>query len=193
MAIRNMALAALVGFAALVAHAPSVAQTPDDKIPVYRLDVREVPDIPEGKAALVAGDAGPTPDRFFVENLHMLIPVSVTVRAVNAGDVINVKIHKGKWEKTLREGSAADGKQLNFKFRTHGEFQISIDSRKPASPYKMVVWLGPDIKPKLAPVIVPKSQYKGGMGVTKWIWWGGGAALLAAVLAFFYLRRKKAS
>lgn len=192
MTFRNMALAGLAGLGALLAAASVSAQTADDKIPVYRLDVREVPDIPEGKAALVAGDAGPTPDRFFVENLHMLVPVSVTVRPVNPDDVINVKVHKGKWDQSLREGSTGGGKQVNFKFRTQGEFQISIDSQKPASPYKMVVWLGPDIKPKSQPIIVPKSQYDGGSG-TKWLWWGGGAALLLAILAFVFLRRKKVS
>jgi hypothetical protein len=193
MAFRKMAVAGLVGLALSLASAPSTAQTPDDKIPVYRLDVREVPDIPEGKAALVAGDAGPTPHRFFVENLHMLIPISVTVRAVNPADVINVKILKGKWDSPLREGNTSDGKAANFKFRTHGEFQISVDSQKPASPYKMVVWLGPDINPMLAPVIVPRSKYQGDLGESKWMWWAGGAAAVLAILAIVFLRRKQAS
>lgn len=193
MALKKMVLAALVGVVALLANAPGVAQVPDDKIPVYRLDVREVPDIPQGKAALVAGDAGPTPHRFFVENLHMLIPISVTLRPVNPADVINLKILKGKWDTPLREGSTANGKQLNFKFRTHGEFQISIDSQKAAAPYKMIVWLGPDINPMLAPVIVPRSQYKGDLGESNWMWWAGGVAAMLAVLAIVFLKRKQAS
>jgi hypothetical protein len=170
------------------------AQAPDNKIPVYKLDLRKVPDIPEGDAALVKGEAGSTPDRFFLENLYMLKPVSVTVRAVNPGGIVNVKLTKDKWDQVLREGTTGAESQLNFKFRTQGEFQISITSPTPGTPYKMVVWVGPDIVPKAKPVFVPKSEFKDG-GSLSWLWWGGGAVLIAggALLAFVFRKRKQTS
>ncbi len=184
------------GLAVVVAMfaAPALAQTPDNKIPVYKLDPTERPDIPEGKAALVSGNAGSVPDRFFVENLYMLKPVSVTVRAVNPGDVVNVKLTKEKWDNVLREGSTGSQNQVNFKFRTQGEFQISVTSPVPNTPYKMVVWVGPDIVPKAKPVFVPESQFKGG-GIPKWVWWAGGGAIVVilGLLALLFKRRKQAS
>jgi hypothetical protein len=184
----------IAGIVAAFALASSgvVAQAPE-QIPVYRLDLRKVEDIPEGVAALVAGDASSRPDRFFVDNLYMLKPVSVTVRAVNPGDVVNVKLTKEKWESVLREGTTGAQNQVNFKFRTQGQFQISITSDKPKTPYKMVVWVGPDIVPKSKPIFVSPSEFAGAGGTPKWVWWAGGAAAIV-IIGFVAMRmRRKAS
>ena len=169
------------------------AQTPDNKIPVYKLDLRKVPDIPEGDAALVKGEAGSIPDRFFLENLYMLKPVSVSVRAVNPGGVVNVKLTKSKWTDVLREGTTGTDAQVNFKFRTQGEFQISITSPNPGTPYKMVVWVGKDIVPKSKPVFVPKSEFKGSGPSRLWWWIGGGAIVIVGILLALVLRKRKQS
>jgi hypothetical protein len=192
MPFRVFALAAFASLFVLSALLPARASAQGAKIPVYRLDVRKVEDIPNGKAALVAGEAGPTPHRFFVENLHMLIPVSVTLRATNREDRVNLKIHKGNWDTALREDSTADGRAVNFKFRTHGEFQVSVESPTPGAKYKMVVWLGPDIQPRSEPIIVPTSQFDSRSGASQWWWLGGGLVLLLVVggLAVFFRRRR---
>jgi hypothetical protein len=172
--------------------APVCAQA-DKQVPVYKLDLRKVPDIPQGNAALVAGNAGSVPDRFFLDNLYMLQPVSVTVRAVNPGGVVNVKLTKDEWNKVLREGTTGADNQVNFKFRTQGEFQISVTSPQADTPYKMVVWVGPDVVPKPAkPVFAPASQF--GSGSKNWMWWAlGGAGAVILVLAGMLLGRRKAS
>lgn len=184
-------LLASAHFAALVG-APVAAQTPDPQVPVYRLELRSVPDIPEGQAALVAGEAGPTPDRFFLDNLYMLRPVSVTVRAAERGGVVDTKITKSKWDDVLREGTTGADSQVNFKFRTQGEFQISITSPTPGTPYKMVVWVGPDIIPEMKPVFVPESEFE---DQSRWLWWGisGGALALGLLVLVVFTRRKRAS
>ncbi|MEO8019620.1 MAG: hypothetical protein ABI769_17555 [Pseudomonadota bacterium] len=167
------------------------AQAP---IQVYKLDLRKVPDIPEGDAALVSGEAGSVPDRFFVENLYMLKPVSVTVRAVNPGGVVNVKLTKEKWDDVLREATTGQDSQVNFKFRVQGQFQISITSPTPNTPYKMVVWVGPDVVPKTRPVFVPQSQFAGGGGMPRWLWWAiGGGVIALILLALVFKKRKQAS
>ncbi len=184
--------AVLLVLAMALAPAAGHAQGVGSQIPVYRLDLRKVNDIPQGKAALVSGSAGPAPHRFFVENLHMLMPVAVTLRAVNADDVVNLKVVKGKWEEPLRAGSTTGGQQVHFRFRTQGEFQLQVDSDAAAAPYKLMVWVGPDIEPQLPAVFVPRSEFDGG-GVPVWWWIAGGAVVLAAVAAFVFARRRKAS
>jgi LPXTG-motif cell wall-anchored protein len=172
---------------------PAAAQAPDNKIPVYKLELRKVEDIPTGDAALVAGSVGSTPDRFFLENLYMLKPVSVTVRAVNPGDVVTAKLTKERWDQVLREASTGAQNQVNFKFRTHGEFQLSISAPKPDTPYKLMVWVGPDIVPKpVKPIFAPNSQFESS---NNWTLWGGAAAgLIILVLAtLLFMKRKKAS
>ncbi len=173
--------------------AGSVGAQEGKQVPVYKLDLRKVPDIPQGNAALVAGNAGSVPDRFFLDNLYMLQPVSVTVRAVNPGGIVNVKLTKDEWNKVLREGTTGADNQVGFKFRTQGEFQISITSPQPDTPYKMVVWVGPDVVPKPAkPVFAPASQFDGGS--KNWMWWAlGGAGAVILVLAGMLLGRRKAS
>jgi hypothetical protein len=90
----------------------------------------------------------------------------------------------------LREGTTGAANQVNFKFRTQGQFQISITSPKPNTPYKMVVWVGNDLKPKLKPIFVPAAGFKDG-GTPKWVWWaGGGAGLVIIVLVVMLMRRK---
>jgi hypothetical protein len=178
---------------AIAFAAPSArAQAPAEQIPVYRLDLRKVEDIPEGVASLVAGNASSKPDRFFVDNLYMLKPVSVTVRAVEPGGVVNVKLTKEKWEDVLREATTGAENQVNFRFRTQGQFQISITSPTPNTAYKMVVWVGPDIVPKSKPIFVPKSGFKEG-GMPSWVWRAGGGAALVVVLLAVMLMRRKAS
>ena len=181
--------------AGAVGWATSALAQGEPKIPVYKLDLRKVEDIPEGNAALVSGNAGSTPDRFFLENLHMLQPVSVTVRPVNPGSVGNLKLTKDRWDKVLREGSTDANGQVNFKFRTQGEFQISVTSPTPNTPYKMVVWVGPDIVPAAPkPVFVPASEFKQGSGLPTWAWWvGGGLVAVILLLAGVLLGRRKAS
>jgi hypothetical protein len=190
---KKKAFAGLACVVALLVTMPSGAQEAEDKIPIYRLDPIERADIPEGKAAFVSGNAGSIPDRFFLENLYMLKPISVTVRAVNPGDDVRVKITKWKFDDVLREGSTAGNQQVLLKFRTHGEFQISVTADKPNTPYKMVVWVGPDMKPKSKPLFVPQSEFKDS-GMPKWVWWAAGAAgaIIIAVL-FVILRRKRAA
>jgi hypothetical protein len=186
-----MAARILAGLVCAAFAAGAFAQTPN-QIPVYRLDLRKVPDIPEGDAALVAGNAGAMPHRFFVENLYMLKPVSVTVRAVEPGGVVNVKLTKEKWEEVLREGTTGQDSQVNFKFRTQGQFQISITSPTPDTAYKMVVWVGPDIKPKQKAVFVSPAEFKGAGAKRSWVWWSGGAVILIAAIALLMRRRKQA-
>lgn len=182
----------LAGLACAALAAGAFAQAQGNPIPVYKIDLRKVPDIPVGDAALVAGNAGATPQRFFVENLYMLKPVSVTVRAVEPGGIVNVKLTKEKWEEVLREGTTGQDSQVNFKFRTQGQFQISITSPTPNTAYKMVVWVGPDIVPKQKAVFVSPSEFKGERAGRSWVWLAGGGVIIIAAIALLMRRRKQA-
>lgn len=188
--VTSLAAASIVWLAAS-GLAPVLAA--NERIPVYRLEPAKVPDVPEGRVAMVAGRTTGAPDRFFVENLHMLVPVSVTVRAVGPDRPVRVRLTKGDWGAPLREGTTDGGGQVQFKLRTQGEFQIAVDSPYPDAEYKMVVWLGPDIVPRTPPIIVPASEFEGGM--PPWVRWaaGGAGVVLLLALAFAFGKRRRSA
>ena len=161
---------------------------------IYRLEPRKVPDIPEGKAVMIDGKAGPRPHRFLLDKLTVYTPVLVTLRPVRTGDDIRLKIGKNSWEETLREGSSQDG-QVSFKFRTEGECLVSVDADKPDLPYKLLVWVGDEVEVAPPPAVVPKSQLDGGNGPSLpggLVMWLIAAALLGifALLVVIAMRRK---
>ena len=162
---------------------------------VFRLEPRKVSDIPEGKAVLINGKAGPKAHRFLLDGLTVYTPVVVTLRPVRKGDDVRLKIGKVSWEESLRSGSTRDG-QVSFKFRTEGEFLISVDAAKADLPYKLLVWVGDEVKVAPPPAVVPKSQLekeqKAGLpgGPVLWVI---AAALIGifVLLLVVVLRRKK--
>ena len=181
---------------ALLLAAPALPAAAADPPPTaYRLEPRKVPDLPEGKAAMVRGQAGEKPHRFFLEHLHMMVPVVVTLRPLTRDARLDLAIGKYPWEPPVRQGRAEQGQQVSFRFRTEGEFQVAVSSPDPGTPYKLLVWVGDEIKPDLKPVVVPASQYQGDAGGGNALWWGLAAAgllVLAGGWVVFQRRRKRA-
>ena len=152
---------------------------------IYRLEPRKVEGIPDGKAVMIDGKAGPLSHRFLLDQVTVYTPVVVTLRPVRAGDDIRLRIGKSSWEEALREGSSKDG-QVSFRFRTEGEFLVSVDADKPDLPYKLLVWVGDEVKVAPPPAVVPKSQLGNGDGPRL----PGGLAMwviAAALLGIFVL------
>lgn len=159
----------------------------------YRLEPKTIPDIAEGKAVMVRGRTTEGAQRFFLEHLHMMVPVVVTLRPLRPEDRLDLAIGKYPWAAPLREGRAEDGGQVSFSFRTEGEFQVAVSSPEPGTAYKLLVWVGDEVKPSLKPVIVPASEYQGetGRGVPGWAWMALALVVLAAG-GLAWTRRKRA-
>lgn len=164
------------------------------KIRTYKLDLKPMKGIEHGKTAVVKGEAGSQPHRFYVEGLNMNMPIAVLVRPVRANDEVGVRLTKYAWNQPLREGTAA-GKPLAFKFRTEGEFQIAVTAPKEGTPYRLLVWAGDEVKPELRPVVVKASEYQGvNDSSSSTVLWVIATALIAIVvlLAVLAFRRKSA-
>jgi hypothetical protein len=174
---------------------PLLAQEPQPN--VFRLQLSEMEGIEHGKAAVVKGDAGTEAQRFLVEGVTMETPVTVLLRGLAPEDEIDLALTKYAWNQPLKTGTA-QGEPLAMKFRTEGEFQLSVTADEDGLPYRLLVWVGDPVAPALSPVVVRTDEYDGGNAQAA-IGEGGGlvlwviAALLGAavlLLAVIVLRRK---
>lgn len=158
---------------------------------VFRLEPRKMAGIEHGKAIVVKGEAGPQPHRFLIDSVNSLMPVTVLLRPVRNGDQVGIKLTKYGWNQPLRTGETSS-KPVSFKIRTEGEFQISVDAKQDKTPYRLLVWVGDEVKPELAPVVVKASEFKGDKKSGSIVLWviAGALVLAVALLAALVLRRK---
>jgi hypothetical protein len=164
-------------------------------IKTYRLDLKKMKGIEHGRTAVVKGEAGRQPHRFYVEGLNMNMPVTVLLRPVRAADEVALRLTKYAWNQPLREGTAK-GEPLALKFRTEGEFQIAVSSAKRATPYRLLVWVGDEVKPDLRPDDVKASEFgakQEGSAASPVLWVIAGALVLIAALLGVLVMRRKAS
>lgn len=181
----------LAGAVLMPVPVPALAADPPAR--AYRLEPGVVPDLPAGRASMVRGTASPAPQRYYVEHMHMMVPVVVTLRPLERNARLDLAVGKYPWEPPLRQGTVRDGEPVSFRFRTQGEFQVTVSSPQEGTPYKLLVWVGDEVKPQLAPVVVPASQYSGGRG--RWplagAAAGAGVLLVLAALGGWWWRRRK--
>lgn len=158
---------------------------------VFRLEPKKMAGIEHGKAIVVKGDAGSEPHRFLLDGLSSSMPIVVWLRPVHRGDEVALRLTKYAWNQALREATT-DGKPVSFKFRTEGEFQISVSAKQAKAPYRMLVWVGEEVKPDFTPVVVKASEFKDGKpGGSLLPWAIAGALVVAVALAILVLRRRK--
>ena len=186
-------LAAGIALSALFGPVAALAQTADKPPQAYRLEPKKVPDIASGRASMVRGTTAKGAHRYYLEHLHMMVPVVVTLRPLTREADLKLEIGKYPWEPAERQGQVRNGEQVSFSFRTQGEFQIAVSSAQAGTPYKLLVWVGDEIKPALTPVIVPASQYSesGGGWTRHWPWLAGTLVVLGLVVAGWFLGRRK--
>lgn len=178
--------------AVLTALSVNAASPP---IKSYRLELKKLEQIEHGKATVVKGDAGTQPHRFVVDGVNMNMPIVVLARPLRPTDSVDVRLTKYGWDQVLRQATAK-GEPVALKFRTEGEFQISVTAAKP-TPYRLFVWVGDEAKPDMRPVFVKASEYKestssGAGGGASPVMWVIAIALvaIAGLLGVLVLRKK---
>jgi len=172
--------------------AVTAAEPPQPK--VFRLAPKKMAGIEHGKAVVVKGEAGRQPHRFLIDNVTSLMPVTVLLRPVRDGDQVGIQLTKYGWNQPLRSGETRD-EPVSFKIRTEGEFQISVDATQDKTPYRLLVWVGDEVKPELTPVVVKASAYgEGAQGDRPLLpWFIAGALVVVVGVLVILLKRRKSS
>ena len=100
---------------ALLSGVPAV-HAADPPARAYRLEPRKVPDLDDGRAVLVRGKTAAGAHRFYLEHMHMMVPVVVTLRPLQPDARLDLAIGKYPWEPPVRQGRAEKGEQVSFRF-----------------------------------------------------------------------------
>lgn len=116
--------------------------------------------LPNGKIITLKGETTPTGDRFALERLSVLQPVTVAVVAEHVGDPIEVVLAKDRWDEKIRSGVTGPDGKLVMQLRTESELRIIVRSAGDPKPYGLMVWVGDDVVPTFAPVITPMKSYR---------------------------------
>jgi hypothetical protein len=156
------------------------------------LTLADVPDIENGTAVVVEGDAGPTGDRFFVENLAITQPVAVVLMA--ADQPLTLNLSKYRYDQSDRFGDTGASGAVSFRFRTQGELKVHVkrddpESRGPAR-YFLIAWAGTEVRPELRPPIVVRSGDASG-GAFPWLALVGALGAAFAMLLVFKWRPRR--
>jgi LPXTG-motif cell wall-anchored protein len=169
---RWIAIAVLAATASIAA-----AQAPPSQTPVggkgrksYKLELEKYPEFERGKAVLVEGKASKEPEWFFVENLSVMQPVSVTVLTKDSSHDVKVQLGKRRWDSDFSREDSTKGKRAKLiKLRTQGELRIVVSSKDgEPRPYQLIVWAGDEVKPQNVPkIVVAKKDFKPGMKTGK--------------------------
>lgn len=183
------------GLLACALLAPAAAFAADPPPPnIIRLEPKPMEGLRAGRAVVVKGKAGPDGHRFLVEGLTAMMPVTVLLRPVRQGEDVRLQLSKYAWNQPLREGET-EGEVLKFKIRTEGEFQATVSAPEAGTAYRLLVWVGDEVKPEMRPVVVRASEFEdsgegGGFGsLVLWVI-AGLLGIGIVLLAILVLRRK---
>jgi hypothetical protein len=153
-----LAAALVLGWAfggpALAAKKKSVIAGPD----AYTIKLKEDPDIPVGKVAYLEGQADSEGFYLELKDLWITQPVEITLMAKSAEEDLRIELRKYHWKKPSQQGTTKGKGYCTFYFKTQGDVNIKILSPQGMRPFRLEVWVGPDMKPDLKPVIVHKKK-----------------------------------
>lgn len=135
--------------------APLAAQMEDES--ALRLTLHEEPELAAGGWAFAEGETGAAPHRFFLENLSILQPVTVTLIAREPGDEIRLALGKYRFDEPDRRATTGAEGVVHERLRTQGELKIEVAADGEPKPYLLAVWAGRELEPELPPVLVPAS------------------------------------
>lgn len=173
---------------ALLAATPALAEGP-----VQPLSLQASTHWARTQAATVNARSTAEPQRYALDQLSVLRPVSVTLLAPPDS---GLKLVLSKVAAEPLRQAALDGHGVaTLKFRTEGGFYAAVHPGREPVPYRLVVLVGEEERRRLPAIVVPATP--GALAATgtaawpAWAWGLGGALLMAGVaLAAWAVRRR---
>lgn len=166
--------------------------------PAFKLDLKPAKGLPNGKVAALKAVATPVADKYFIPNVFVLQPVVVTVIADNPAEPVKVRLGKDRWDESLMNAvTGPDGKAI-MKLRTQGEVRISVSADAGRRPYKLLAWVGDEVKAVPEPAVTSMTEYRKANPQSifdrinpQLLWAVAGAAGMAGLFVLFRAFRKR--
>jgi hypothetical protein len=95
---------------------------------------------------------------FFVQGISIYSPNYVAVTADNPSAPIQVSLHKAIWDRPTLKGQTDSAGHWDAKFKTTGDFGISVAADKLPATYAILVWVGNEIE---LPLVSPFKKSVG--------------------------------
>ena len=110
-------------------------------------------------------------DRYSVQDLDIMQPVAVRLRAIDPSQTVRLEVVKGEWTNVYRNCATSGAAPCEVRFRTQGNFGMQVTSPAGAGvPYELGVYVGDEMKLVPANLVVsPKDAGRaagGGLGLT---------------------------
>jgi hypothetical protein len=187
--------AAILGFALFVSLPSSAGAEEKPQPPVTKVKLREMPKLAKsGKVAIYRGEADETGVAFYIEGLGIGVPVGVILVSEDPSSGMKLAVKNDLSKDWDRKVEPKDG-YAEALFRTEGPAMALVTSPGGMKPYRLFVWVGPEIKfhKYMAGPFVTNEEYEksqGGGLMVPLI--AGGAVLLGLVLiAVVMVRRSR--
>jgi len=126
----------------------------------YKLEPRAISDLEYGQVVMLEGTADAEGDRYYLEDLNIRQPVSVTLLTQSAEHDLRLILSKYQYDETEKEGFTKGKVRLTLETRTQGEMKIQVKSPEASRTYQLLVWIGDEVLPKMAPVIISMQDYE---------------------------------
>ena len=168
------------------------AQNPDpnDKTEVHPLTLAKHAQFPNGRIAMVEGEAGPEGVRLVVNQLSILQPAAVALVPFDKNDDLRLAIWKYAEDDDKHEASTRGDGYASFQFRTEDDLQLRIVSPGGPKRYRLAVWAGDEVElPMPSPFVAPEAEQ--GTSALMYVLTGG-VLLIAVFLGVIAFRKKSA-
>ena len=168
---RALPTAFLVLAGLLAAPAPAAAQGAGKPAEGTTLTLERAPGVERAKMAGLETDTKQGGDRYSVQDLDIMQPVAVRLRAINPSQTLRLDVVKGEWTNVYRNCSTEGATPCEVRFRTQGNFGMQVTSPSGAGvAYELGVYVGDEMKLVPANLVVPPKNAGqpagGGLGTT---------------------------
>jgi hypothetical protein len=172
-----------------------VAQAADKEpvIPMTDVELTAYDKLPAGKAALYEGEADEDGVAFNIKGLSILTPVAVALEARDPAQPMTLELKNDftlKWDRTVK--TTSKGAVLT-RFRTEGTAIMRVKSAGGRKPYRLMIWVGPELKihKLLPPPFAKHKSTSGGVSIVGVVVAIAAVALLVLVVIVKLRGRKR--
>jgi hypothetical protein len=132
----------------------SVIAGPD----AYTVKLEKDLKVPGAKVAYLEGNTDADGLYLELKDLWITQPVRIVLLAKTAQDDLRIQFRKYHWKKPSQQCATKTKGYCTFLFKTQGDVGMKVLSPQGMRPFRLEVWVGPEVKPDLKPVVVHRKK-----------------------------------